>query len=306
MDQTIMPKDPRTLFQPLFGWTFEPLEDVDYHPPWIVGGDPRRRGNLTHAENFDQHPPWIMVGDPNKRGDPLHAEDVTEAYDDRVYICRIFCAYVNFRLKNNPFLVTSDEHESPEKKLSEFMKLDSKWPDVWDHMTQCLRYCLVSISNQERQAIFELLLNTHLWCMEERQSCYRPEFALITSFQNSFLWAIPYRDTYRKVNHGLSELEELYESVPVRDFMSVFYGHNREGMQDLCEAMIDGCDPKKTGDSCVYAWDKSGDIKEPDFCSCADMLESVYILRSDISRKNLEVNKRLHHELGILLGRGKM
>lgn len=305
MEQAIVPNDPRMLFQPLFGWTYEPLESVDPHPPWTMGRDPYKRKYLLHASDFNQHPQWAKCKDKCQWGDPLHAEDITEVYDDRVWICRTFCAYVNFRLKGNPLLLVSNSNGSPEHALHEFMKFDSDRAEVWYHTIKCLHYCLVTISDQERQAIFQLLLNTHLWCMQERQCCYRPEFALITSFQNSFLWAVPYRDIYSQVKHGLSELEELYDSVSVRDFMPIFFGNNNRRKKGIAEVEIGKSSLNKIENSCVYAWDISGDVKESDSCSCADMQENVYITHSNISFENLDLNKRLYSELGVLLGRDK-
>ena len=303
MDQPITPRDPRTLFPRLFGWIYEPVEEPDPHSPWIMGGDPRERGNLVHAKGFNQHPSWSKCEDRHKWGDILWAEDPRDVYDDRVWICRAFFAYVNFRLKCGTLLADPNENESSDEMLLERIHFPHRWSDVWDHMIRCLRYCLVSITKKERRAIFELLLNTHLWCMNERQTCYRPEFALITAFENSFLWAVPYRDAYRQVKHGLSELEELYESVPPEAFPAVFLGENRGDMQFLSEVNIEGYKPEEVGIPPIYAWDKSGDPLNPESSSCTHFLGETDSYFLDFSDANPDEKIRLHQELGVLLGR---
>lgn len=127
-----------------------------------------------------------------------HCFTAQEAHCEAVY--KVLCAYVTKRLAG--------------------VRIGGLPQDIadicstyWNHMTE-----------DTRQKLFRIFMETHLLAISKRGICLRPEFMFLVGYGLSFAWAYPYARMLSEARHGLSELGELCEKISTQEFVAAFIG----------------------------------------------------------------------------------
>jgi len=167
------------------------------------------------------------------------------------------------------------------------------------------------MSEETKQKCFRVLEATHVRCVEERGTWYRPEFAFLVEYAGSFLWAAPYRQLLLDARPSLRQLAELYERAPIEEFGTIFIGHKlTENLQaafpdrEMHDVWLSYFSGEITGagiEPDLHEWDEFSDVPEGNPCWLACSRSEFVPCRPDFDIRSPQSARILHAELGQLL-----